>query len=366
MTMKVFVSSVIAGYEEFRIAATTAAESLGTKVIKAEEFEARGDTPRVACLRAVREADIVIMLLGSRYGAIQQSGISATHEEFREAKMSSEILAFVESAVEQEPNQKIFISEVQDWVSGVYTNNFANVEELRNVITRSLHNKLMEASSIRADADELLAKCKNAIDGSANCGDSNELTLAVAVSSALVQPILRPSQLDSAHLEDLIYYEALDRRHHIFDRGERTSKEIIASTLILKQETRRISLSSDGTVLLLIPINFSSHRMLIIEENLLDILTRCLFCISSILDRIDEMENISQLCIAIQILNADHVGWKTQSEYASDPNRYQIKSFHNGDEIVSLNPPIRSRSEFKRKARDLAEDFTAILRGKFI
>ena len=56
--MRVFISSVITGYEHFRDAVATAVESLGHEVIRAEDFGHRPGTPQQACLGSVREADV--------------------------------------------------------------------------------------------------------------------------------------------------------------------------------------------------------------------------------------------------------------------------------------------------------------------
>ena len=80
--MKVFVSSVISGFEPFRSAARTAVETLRHEPIMAEDFGASARSPQVACLQGLRDADLVILALGDAYGPVQSgSGISATHEE---------------------------------------------------------------------------------------------------------------------------------------------------------------------------------------------------------------------------------------------------------------------------------------------
>ncbi len=54
--MRVFISSVITGYEHFRVAVAAAVESLGHEVIRAEDFGASPGTPQQACLGGVRRA----------------------------------------------------------------------------------------------------------------------------------------------------------------------------------------------------------------------------------------------------------------------------------------------------------------------
>jgi hypothetical protein len=92
--MKVFISSIISGMEPFRAAAREAVEQLGHTAVLAEDFGAQPRSPQIACLDGLRQSALTILIIGERYGAKQSSGISATHEEFREARDRRPILAF--------------------------------------------------------------------------------------------------------------------------------------------------------------------------------------------------------------------------------------------------------------------------------
>lgn len=59
--VKVFISSLIGGQEEYRNAAEEAIAVLGHQAIRAEQFPASAATPQQACLAGVREADVVIL-----------------------------------------------------------------------------------------------------------------------------------------------------------------------------------------------------------------------------------------------------------------------------------------------------------------
>jgi hypothetical protein len=137
--MRVFISSVIGGFDEFRRAAAEAAEALGHEVIRAEDFAASPASPQVACLDGVRSADVVLVILGTRYGATQRSGKSPTHEEFDEATRNKPVFVFVQSKVEPEEAQARFISEARAWSSGHFTSTFVDANDLRNQVTRALH-----------------------------------------------------------------------------------------------------------------------------------------------------------------------------------------------------------------------------------
>ena len=107
--MKVFVSSLIGGYEPYRAAVAEAAEMLGHTVSRAEDLGATPASPQQACLGLVRDGDVVVLLMGERYGAVQPSGLSATHEEYREARERKPVLVFVEEQVTREELQAAFL-----------------------------------------------------------------------------------------------------------------------------------------------------------------------------------------------------------------------------------------------------------------
>ena len=73
----------------------------------------------------MRQSDIVVLLLGAQYGDPQESGRSATHEEYREAREGKRVLGFVQEGIDREPKQKELVREVQDWGGGIYTESFS-------------------------------------------------------------------------------------------------------------------------------------------------------------------------------------------------------------------------------------------------
>jgi hypothetical protein len=57
--------------------------ALGHQPVRFEEFSAQPYPSREACLRAVHESDVYLLLLGPHYGHVfPETGQSATHDEF--------------------------------------------------------------------------------------------------------------------------------------------------------------------------------------------------------------------------------------------------------------------------------------------
>ena len=147
--MRVFISSVVTGFEGFRTVASSAVRSLDHEVLRAEDFAASPSSPQVACLSAVRAADVVIVILGRRYGEVQASGKSATHEEFDEARRTKQVFVFVQTGGTPEPRQAALIDEAQSWAAGHYTGQFHDDESLRAHVIRALHRWEMRINRLR-------------------------------------------------------------------------------------------------------------------------------------------------------------------------------------------------------------------------
>lgn len=180
--MKVFISSVINGYDHFRTAAEEAIRALGHEVIRAEDFGASSNSPRVACLDGVRQSDVVVLLLGKSYGVAQDFGLSATHEEFREAKGQKELLAFVEDVADREAAQDEFVREVQDWSGGVFTEFFGTAAALRQAVTRLLHQREVEDARGGADIGEMTSRCLSLLPDDDHGFRSSQSSLIVALA----------------------------------------------------------------------------------------------------------------------------------------------------------------------------------------
>lgn len=100
--MKIFISSLISGFEPYREAVKSAILTLRHQPVMAEDFGAQPNSPQIACLQGLRSADMVILVLGHRYGYPQgSSGVSPTHEEFLEAQPRKPILVFVQDGSAQ-------------------------------------------------------------------------------------------------------------------------------------------------------------------------------------------------------------------------------------------------------------------------
>lgn len=364
--MKVFISSVFEGMEPYRAAAATAIRSLGYEPIQAESFPASSASPRVACLEEVRAADAIVLLLAERYGPVQTGNLSATHEEYREAKDRCPVFAFVQRGVALEERQQAFLDEVQAWSIGHLRRGFTTEEDLRQEVTRALHQWSIARSTGTVDGKELLQRATALLPSDRRQGYGGPV-LSVAVAGGPLQPILRPGDLEGSELHDLLLKAALFGEVPIFSKSEGSHTALEEHSLIIKQKDRSLLVNEQGSVSLRAPVprDRSGHSF-IIEEEAQDMLLKALRFASWVLSYIDQSERLSHVAIAAALSDARYLGWRTRREHEASPNGGTVWMPRGDCPIqATLSPPHRARAVLRLDTNKLAEDLLVRLRRPF-
>ena len=361
--MKVFISSVISGFETFREAAARAIKGLGYEVVRAEDFGSSASSPQQACLAGMREADLAILLLGTRYGVKQASGLSATHEEYREARGRRPVLAFVQDGVEYEPEQEAFIQEVRQWEDGNLTADFSTGEDLRDAVSGALHRHAIAAASDPIDEREMLARAQEVI-GTSNAFRS-EPQFVLSLAPGPRQEILRPAELENATFAREIQQDALFGPQALFVPEAGTQTHLRADWLVLSQAGASIEINSAGSVVLRRPALTAGRDHLefsaLIEEDIEAQLVMTLQFAAGVLDRIDSLRRLSHVAIIAALVDVSYQPWRTRVEQARSPHAMTPGG---GREraIAQLTPGVRARAEIGQRADELARDLMVLLR----
>lgn len=134
MRPRVFVSSVIDGFEGHRKTAREAILSMGGEPVLAEDYPGLVVSPRNACLAAVSSCDILIVIVGSRGGWPAPSGKLVVEEEYEEARRRKlPILAFIQNC-ERDREAERFAVRLSDYVEGVFRPTYNDLPELRRAV----------------------------------------------------------------------------------------------------------------------------------------------------------------------------------------------------------------------------------------
>lgn len=149
--MRIFISSVVNGFERFREAARCACDTLDLTPVMSEDFGARPYPSEQACLTEIEHSDAFILILGSKYGYEQAPGVSVTQQEFRHAvALKKSILVFIHDEP-AEPLQKIFQQEVSEYHSGFCRVKFSAPEELMHHIIKNISRLSKQQNACSAD-----------------------------------------------------------------------------------------------------------------------------------------------------------------------------------------------------------------------
>ncbi len=369
ISMKVFISSLIGGFTAFRDSAATAVSTLKHTVTRAEEFGASPESPQRVCLAGVRECDTVILLLGERYGDVQLSGLSATHEEYREARDTGKpVLAFIQDSMTPEVRQAEFIKEVQQWAGGQFTSGFNDPADLFRATVAQLHDFELQQQRGTVDVVELINRAQALVPQTQH-GSFGTASLCIVVTGGPQQQILRPAELESETLKTDLQKEALFGPYRILEPSGGTEVVVKDDQLRLLQSDRSLLVDQVGSVRIVVPAvsereGRSFSLAALIEEDIQHRIHEALAFAGQLLDRIDGKGRLRQVAPVVAILNAGYAPWRTRAEQQRNPNSGTMGSHREKGVVVQLTPATRPRSALSAQPAELAEDFVVLLRRK--
>ncbi|MEA2462260.1 MAG: hypothetical protein QOJ98_7, partial [Acidobacteriota bacterium] len=150
MTIQTIFISGSSDLPEERSASAAAIESMGLRPDVYEGWTALSEAPEAASVRAVRESDILVLLIGSRYGTLSSAGRSIVHEEYLAARASGiPVLPFRIGDGELEARQVDFVAAVQQ---NETIRRVMSIDDLKAQVTRGVVRELVRKSSIASDA----------------------------------------------------------------------------------------------------------------------------------------------------------------------------------------------------------------------
>lgn len=368
--MKIFISSLISGFESMRAAAKSAVVALRHEPVMAEDFPAQPNSPQIACLQGVRSADVVVLILGDRYGSVQgTSNVSPTHEEFLEARDIRPVFVFVQEGVTREPRQSEFITEVQGWQHGYFRGGFTTPEQLKDLVTGAIHEYQLAHATAPLDTNALKAAAIALLPREGRSNTIQASVLQLAIAGGPLQSILRPAELEAQALASDLHQHALFTEPLLFDRSKGVDSEIEGSVLYLQQDGgSRIQLDEQGGILLRLPLEDQGKRrqhgfggsFAIIQERVVRQLSAGIAYAAWLYERIDATQKLTHVALAARIDASEHLGWRTQAEDDAQPNSGTMGfGGTEGKPPVTVNCP---RAALKFDAVRLAEDLMVPLR----
>jgi len=243
-------------FAEERQAAKTAVTLLRRQPIMAEDFGARPHSPQSACLEGVRTSDIYIGVFGRRYGYVAPtSGLSATEEEFNEARQRGiPMLCFV-STCEKDPDQQRFLNRVMAYEDGFSIAHYDSSAHLKDKIVQSLHDVVGEPG-VQAMDSQSAAQHLDSHHWGAFCPPPHQISLGILIfPKRQGQEYFSLRELASAETQEVLLKEAmfgtpaLLPHDHGVDTDDGQDHVVFCQPPEKYDETlRRLSIHTDGSV----------------------------------------------------------------------------------------------------------------------
>lgn len=215
MPPRVFVSSVVEDFGNFREAARDGIEAAGCEpILVNEDFPSLAESPRNACLDAVRSSDVYVGILGARAGYIAPSDKTVVEEEYEEAREKGlPTLFFIQEDVEREERQEELVQRISGYVGGVYRRTFRSPAELSMEVERAFRGLGMDEVE---DQEEAGAAVDERLRGPALLPGS-QVSVTAAFRPLRNEEVIDPRDLESRGREFLRIGHADDIR--LFDYG---------------------------------------------------------------------------------------------------------------------------------------------------
>jgi hypothetical protein len=359
--MKIFVSSLISGMEPIRESAREVITTLRHQPIMAEDFGAQPRSPQLACLDGIRQSDLIVLILGEHYGAVQGSGLSATHEEYKEANGRKPIISFVQENVDRDFQQADFVREVQNWEGGLFRESFRGSADFKVALTRALHDYELAIAVGPVDENELLQRAKDLLPPE-DRGYSSGATLDLVVVGGPRQPILRPIEIEQASLAEALIQKGLFGQRRILNLSDGVTHTIENDSLVIVQRNNRakIKLNEQGSISIIVPIaRERSPLPELIHEDVQSQLTDALDFASWTLDHVDATQRLTHVAVAARLRNCDYMGWRTRRQSEGSPGQISISTGMGPRTPVILSRP---RAALRLDSVRIVEDLVVPLR----
>ncbi len=318
MKPRVFVSSVIEGFKEYRNTARRAITAANGEPVLAEDFPSLSVSPRNACLDGVESSDIFILIVGERGGYIAPSGKLVVQEEYEEAiRKKLKILIFIQK-VEHDKDAEMLIRLVSDYVHGNFRLTFGSPEELETAIIKSLQPAIKQYQNKEIDMKIIQEKLEDFQSF------TDEACLRFVIAPERSDEHIDPVELESNELKEKLLALAHDPKVRIFSYENPKSTEIEVNEIIIFQDsgrrsrgpvdTVRISLSVEGCFVVDINVTgisddddcFSLVSMVVLEADVISRLNKCFAFVGAYFELVDPAKRYDRMYFNAALYQLGH------------------------------------------------------------
>jgi hypothetical protein len=222
----------------------------------AEDFGAKPQSPQSACLNGVATSSIYVGIYGKRYGYVaSSSGLSATEEEFQEARQRGiPILLFV-SQEEKDDDQKQFLERVMGYEVGFTRASYDSPSDLKDKIVQAINDLAGDPHVKTLDSTNAASHLSNHQWGAFRPPQYGVSLGLVVFPERQGDEYFPLRELASKNVQDLLLKDAmfsspalLSREVGVQTEDGQDNVEFFQSADRFSERKRRISVHVDGTI----------------------------------------------------------------------------------------------------------------------
>ena len=199
---------------------------------------------RTGHAQGVEDSDLVLLILGEPYGCLQESGKSATHEEFAHAVLLGRpVLVFTMEGVTRDADMAAFVREVEACAGGQMAGRFSTAEECgmqsaSRLAGRPWPNRLVPSTPTCSSRRPPVSSPTERSFG--------DTTLVVAVAAGPVQAIIRPAAMEEPALCEVIKQQAMFGPARVLDSDRGARCQLRGDGLLVTNDLEQILLTPAG------------------------------------------------------------------------------------------------------------------------
>lgn len=229
---RVFVSSVVKGFESYREAARRGIEAAGGEpVLVNEDFPSLPDSSRNACLDAVASSDIYLAIIGERAGWKAPSGKLVVEEEFEEAQNRDlPVLLFLVDGDQEEEAERL-ARRLSDYVEGYFRVEVESPAELKGEIERALQRLIDNPTDEQPD----MQRVRDPMSAPYDLG--GQPSLRTVLVSEREEEVVDPMTLESEKFRHRVYRIAHALSVKLLRYTEPKSHSLTQDSLVITQRS---------------------------------------------------------------------------------------------------------------------------------
>lgn len=361
---RVFVSSVIDGFQQFRQAARQGILAAGGEpVLVNEDFPSMAASSRNVCLDAVASCDYLLSIVGERGGWTAPSGKLVVEEEFEEAaKHKIPVFAFVQAAKRDADGDR-FEKRLSEFVHGGFRTTFNNPDELRSAVESALAQLLSNPSSRRTMqslADYFLKPYSV----------PQTTMLRFVLMPVRDEEVIDPVRLRSTEFLARVYEIGHSLQVHLFSYERPKNTSVESASLLITQtnpnsrhgegEHVRLQMAESGDLVIDVNVTGRVERSgsfgmgdsaVVPIEAIEEVMGTCFAFTAALYDDIDRFGRHQQFGFNVALSG---LGYRTLERNPQPRSSYTM-SMRNGDSVVVAHdePRIIGRSDLKQPVNEI-------------